>query len=167
MNWWFTNHAVLLDTAGRLLFEEAPPGTTNEWDEFLQLLVRSRPKCPVNGMLLILPVDTLITDSADKIEQKATRIAERLDHIQRALRVRFPVYIIITKCDLMNGFREFFDDLTDPQLQHQILGWSNPNPLDTAFRPSEVDRHLNTVRDRLLRRCQQLLLDPDQYQRSK
>jgi len=22
MNWWFTNHAVLLDTAGRLMFED-------------------------------------------------------------------------------------------------------------------------------------------------
>jgi len=28
MNWWFTNNAVLLDTAGRLMFEEVKPGET-------------------------------------------------------------------------------------------------------------------------------------------
>jgi type VI protein secretion system component VasK len=160
MNWWFTNHAILLDTAGRMLFEEAPPGTTSEWDEFLQLLVKTRSECPVNGMLLVLPADSLITDSADEIEQKATRIAQQLDHIQRALCVRFPVFIVITKCDLINGFREFFDGLTDPQLQHQMLGWSNPQPLDEPFRPVDVDRYLQSIRQRLVSRCQSLLVDP-------
>jgi type VI protein secretion system component VasK len=37
MNWWFTNSAIILDTAGRLLFEEVIPGTTSEWKEFLAL----------------------------------------------------------------------------------------------------------------------------------
>jgi type VI protein secretion system component VasK len=32
MNWWFTNQAVLLDTAGRLMFEEVAPGGTSEWN---------------------------------------------------------------------------------------------------------------------------------------
>src|SRR5438477_158638 len=47
MNWWFTNHAVILDTAGRLLFEEVEPGTTGEWQEFLKLLKKNRPNCPI------------------------------------------------------------------------------------------------------------------------
>jgi type VI protein secretion system component VasK len=122
MNWWFTNQAIILDTAGRLMFEEVPPGSTNEWQEFLKLLKQNRPNCPINGLLLVIPVDTLIKDSADSIEKKAGKIAQQFDQIQRTLGVRFPVFTIITKCDLLNGFREFFDDLNDPQLQHQIMG---------------------------------------------
>jgi hypothetical protein len=160
MNWWFTNHAIILDTAGRLMFDEVAPGSTNEWTEFMKQLVKARPNCPVNGMLLVIPVDSLITDSADKIEKKATRIAQQLDQIQRQLGVRFPVFVVVTKCDLINGFREFFDNLTDPQLQHQMLGWSNPAPLDQPFNPEQVDQHLLSVRGRLLRRRQALLLDP-------
>ncbi|HEY8750583.1 MAG TPA: type VI secretion protein IcmF/TssM N-terminal domain-containing protein [Tepidisphaeraceae bacterium] len=160
MNWWFTNHAIILDTAGRMMFDEVVPGSTNEWTEFMKLLARARPNCPVNGMLLVIPVDSLITDSADKIEKKASRIAQQLDQIQRQLGVRFPVFVVVTKCDLINGFREFFDNLTDPQLQHQMLGWSNPAPLDQAFNPEQVDQHLLAVRGRLLRRRQALLLDP-------
>jgi len=160
MNWWFTNHAVILDTAGRLMFEQVKPGTTNEWDEFLKLLRSSRPNCPVNGMLLVIPADSLIKDTADSLESKGGQIAKQFDHIQRVLGVRFPVFVVITKCDLINGFREFFDNLNDPQLQHQVLGWSNPAPLDETFNPADVEKHIEEVRGRLLRRRLGLLLDP-------
>jgi hypothetical protein len=160
MNWWFTNQAIILDTAGRLMFEEIQPGSTNEWQEFLKLLKGNRPNCPINGMLLVIPVDTLVKDSADQIEKKATKIAQQFEQIQRTLGVRFPVSVIITKCDLLNGFREFFDDLNDPQLQHQIMGWSNPAPLDERFDPAAVTTHLETVKQRLTERRQHLILDP-------
>lgn len=160
MHWWFTNHAVILDTAGKLMFEEAPPGQTTVWKDFLRQLRAGRPNCPVNGMLLVIPADTLIVDSEEQIRKKAGRIAEQLDGIQRALGVRFPVFVVITKCDKINGFREFFDGVRDPQLQHQILGWSNPSELDAAFNPELVDQHLATVQRRLRRRRLGLLIDP-------
>jgi len=160
MNWWFTNHAVLLDTAGRLMFEELKPGETSEWKEFLTLLKKNRPNCPVNGLLLVIPSDSLIKDSADDIQRKAGKIAQQLDVIQRVLDVRFPVFVIVTKCDKVNGFREFFDNVTDPQLQHQMMGWSNPAPLDQPFRPDLVDQHLNQVVQRLRKRRSGLLKDP-------
>ena len=160
MNWWFTNHAIILDTAGRLMFEEVAPGTTNEWGEFLSLLRQNRPNCPINGMVLVIPADTLIKDGTEAIERKAGKIAQQLDLIQRTLEVRFPVFVLISKCDLVSGFREFFETLDDPQLQGQILGWSNPASLDQPFNPEVVDRHLETVRQRLAARRYGLLLDP-------
>src|SRR5882672_11254898 len=160
MNWWFTNYAVLLDTAGRLMFEEVKAGETNEWKEFLTLLKKNRPNCPVNGLMLVIPSDSLIKDSADDIQRKAGKIAQQLDVIQRVLDVRFPVFVIVTKCDKINGFREFFDNVTDPQLQHQMMGWSNPAPLDQPFRPDLVDQHLNQVVRRLRKRRSGLLKDP-------
>lgn len=160
MDWWFTNSAVILDTAGRLLFEEATGGATNEWKEFLKLLAKFRPNCPINGLMLVIPADSLIRDSADQVTQKAGRIARQLDLIQRTLGVRFPVFVLITKADLINGFREFFDQLNDPQLQHQMLGWSNPYALDEPFFPEDIEDHLATVRTRLVRKRTALLLDP-------
>jgi len=160
MNWWFTNHAVLLDTAGRLMFEEVKPGETSEWKEFLTLLKKNRPTCPINGLFLVIPSDSLIKDSADSIQKKAGKIAQQLDVIQRVLDVRFPVFIAVTKCDKINGFREFFDTLTDPQLQHQMMGWSNPDPLDEPFKPEMVEKHLEQVAARLRRRRLGLLRDP-------
>lgn len=160
MNWWFTNDAIILDTAGRMMFEEVEAGASSEWREFLKLLRANRPSCPINGMLLCIPTDSLIKDTADQLERKGAKIAQQLDQIQRALGVRFPVFVMVTKCDLINGFREFFEDIKDPVLQHQIMGWSNPAALDEAFNPELVSDHLQTVVQRLIRRRLGLLLDP-------
>jgi len=160
MNWWFTNHAIVLDTAGRLMFDEVEHGAPSEWGEFLTLLSSHRGNCPVNGMLLVIPADSLIVDTADDIQRKGQKIAQQLDHIQRTLGVRFPVFVVVTKCDLINGFREFFDTIDDPELQHQILGWSNPAPLDEQFNPELVDQHLRSVLERLERRRLGLMVDP-------
>ena len=157
MNWWFTDHAVILDTAGRLMFEEVETGGSKEWREFLNLMKKYRPRCPINGVLLVIPADSLIRDTADQIEQKASKIARQFDVIQRTLDVRFPVFVVVTKSDLINGFRDFFDNLQDPQLQHQILGWSNPAPLDEPYNPDFVDQHLKAIQGRLFRRRLALL----------
>lgn len=160
MNWWFTNYAVILDTAGRLIFEEVEPGVTSEWKEFLGLLNKHRRNCPINGLLLAIPVDSLIRNTQEEMERKAGKIARQLDLIQRELGVRFPVFVLVTKCDLINGFRSFFDNLDDPKVQQQMLGWSNPAPLDAPFRPELVEDHLRTVAQRIRRRRLGLLIDP-------
>lgn len=160
MNWWFTNHAVILDTAGRLMFEEVNTGKTSEWREFLKMLRQIRPTCPINGLLLVIPADSLITDNAEDLERKGGKIAEQLDFIQKSLGVRFPVFVVITKCDLINGFREYFENLTDPQLQHQMVGWSNPADIDEPFTPDRVEEYLKTIAERLRKRRGGLLLDP-------
>jgi hypothetical protein len=160
MHWWFTNYAVVLDTAGRMFMEDAALQGGSEWREFLKLLKQSRPNAPVNGMLLVIGIDSLIKDTSEQIESKAGHIAKQLDTIQRTLDVRFPVYVVITKCDLITGFKEFFDKIDDPQLQHQILGWSNPAPLDEPFRAETVDEHVKTIKSRLLKRRATLLMDP-------
>jgi len=53
------------------------------------------------AVFIVLSVESLIKDSADKIAQKASRMAQQLDLIQRALDVRFPVYLLVSKFDLL------------------------------------------------------------------
>jgi hypothetical protein len=155
MNWWFTNHAVIIDTAGRLIMEDPA-----EWKDFLLRLKKARPRCPINGMILAIDVRRLIADDSAKIERDAGQIARQLEVIQRTLDVRFPVYVIVTMCDLLPGFREFFSDVNNPQLQQQMLGWSNPAELDTPFDPEEIEQHFEMVRSRLMDRRDRLILDP-------
>ena len=106
MHWWFTNQAVILDTAGKMLFSGIKPGESSLWQDFLKHLKKSRPHCPINGLVLVLPVNSLIKDSANKIGEKAAVIAKQIDLIQRTLDVRFPVFLLVTKCDLLTGFRK-------------------------------------------------------------
>ena len=160
MNWWFTNDAIILDLAGRLVFSEVEAGGGNEWTTFLQLLKTQRQNCPINGMVLVIPADSLIKDSAEVIHRKAFKISQQLNVVQRALDIRFPVFVMVTKSDLITGFREFFDPLHSPETQQQILGWSNPNSIDEPFKPDLTDQYLETVQGRLLQRRLFSLRDP-------
>lgn len=160
MDWFFTNDAVVLDTAGRLAFEEVDAAKTTEWKEFLRLLRVARPRCPINGMLLFIPADSLKNDTADELDQKGSKIARQLDFMQQTLGVRFPLFVIVSKADLLVGFSEFFEGIADPREQFQIFGWSNPSSLDTAFQPREIQGVLGEIRERIIRRRSLLLKEP-------
>ena len=144
MDWWFTNEAVIIDTAGRMMFEEVDAGS--EWISILKYLKKFRPHEPINGVFLVISAESLIRDSADEIKEKASKISQRLHEIQNNLDLRFPVYVLITKSDLICGFREFFEDVNDPRIQNQIFGWSNDSKnLDEPFDPEKVGQNLETV----------------------
>lgn len=160
MNWWFTNEAVVLDTAGRMFMEEGGDGNNTEWKEFLKMLRQGRVNCPINGLLLVIPAESLIEHDAKKIEEYASTIRRQLDSVQRTLEVRFPVTVLITKCDRIVGFKEFFDSIPDTQMQQQMLGWSNPASLDEPFDPAQLDAHMKGVREKLLKRRAGLLQNP-------
>ena len=160
MNWWFTNLGIVLDTAGRVFEEKVEAGKTNEWQEFLKMLKRVRKNTPINGFLLAIPADSLIRDEISDIEKKASHVAEQITLVQNVLGVRFPVFILITKSDFIPGFREFVENITEPNLQQQMLGWSNPNGLDEPFEPEHVDKYLDDVLTKLKKRRLTYLLDP-------
>ena len=122
MNWWFTNQGIILDTAGRVFEEKIETGKTNEWQEFLKMLKRVRKNTPINGFLLAIPADSLIRDNVSEIEKKASHVAEQITLVQNVLGVRFPVFILITKADFIPGFREFVENMTEPNLQQQMFG---------------------------------------------
>jgi type VI secretion system protein ImpL len=55
-----------------------------------------------------------------------------VDELMRVLGAKFPVYIMITKCDLIQGAVKFCDNLDDRVLQ-QAMGRLN-HPLSTDMK---------------------------------
>lgn len=154
MDWWFTNDAIILDTAGALLLEDSNKA---QFEEFLKLLQDHRPDYPITGLVLTIPADSLLLDAERSIEEKAGRIVEQLAVLQESLDLRYPVYVMVTKCDLVTGFREFFDAPGNEGFEPQMLGWSNPEPLDQPFDPAFAPRILEPLAERLQRFRDQLL----------
>jgi hypothetical protein len=72
-------------------------------------------------------------------------MAQELVFIKRNLNVRFPVYVMVTKCDLLEGFQGFLDNFTDPISQRQMFGWSNPDPLDKMEDWDAIQRGLQEL----------------------
>jgi type VI secretion system protein ImpL len=111
-DWWFTDKAVLLDTAGRYTTQDSNARADSAgWISFLQLLRKFRSRQPINGVIVALSATDLLSADEKERERHVTAIRARLDEIGRTLRIDVPVYVLITKCDLVGGFTEFFDDL--------------------------------------------------------
>lgn len=158
LDWWFTDEAVILDTAGRLTFQDRETTDEAEWQEFLQLVKRYRPKCPVNGVIVTIPCTSLLQDDPEVREQKAQVLRKALVEIERNLEVQFPVYVLVTKADRIGGFAEFFAPLRAME-QTQLLGWSRPRSMfGKPFSGDEVRAAFRGIVHRM-RRFRILLLD--------
>src|SRR5262249_34930452 len=61
-DWWFTDEAVLLDTAGRYTTQDSDRAVDSQaWSGFLDLLKKHRPRRPINGVLLTISASDLVT----------------------------------------------------------------------------------------------------------
>ncbi|MFC3550059.1 type VI secretion system membrane subunit TssM [Lysobacter cavernae] len=125
-DWWFTEEAVFLDTAGRYTTQDSDRQVdAGAWLDFLKLLRRYRRRRPLNGVLVTMSMsDLLLLDAAER-DLHVQAIRRRLDEIGEQLKMSVPVYLVFTKCDLIGGFSEFFDDL-DPEQRRQVWGVSFP-----------------------------------------
>jgi type VI secretion system protein ImpL len=121
-DWWFTEDAVLIDTAGRYTTQDSDAkGDRQSWLAFLDILKQNRAKQPINGVLVAISLHDVLTLSADELAQHARAIRARLLELHDRLKIEFPVYALFTKADLVAGFMEFFGHLNEPGRQ-QVWG---------------------------------------------
>ncbi len=107
-DWWFTNEGVLLDTAGRYVTQAEDQ---EEWLAFLDLLRKYRGNNPINGVIAAISIADVMQGGDEEVETHAKQMRARIDELIKRLGVVFPVYVMFTKCDLVQGFVEFFDEL--------------------------------------------------------
>jgi type VI secretion system protein ImpL len=121
-DWWFTEQAVLIDTAGRYVTQDSrEPVDRAGWLAFLDLLRRTRPRQPLNGLLVAFPVSDLAGTPARERQAHAAAIRSRVAELQERFGMPLPIYVLLTKADLIAGFSEFFDNL-DREARAQVWG---------------------------------------------
>jgi len=150
-DWWLTNEAVLLDTAGRYATEDEDH---EEWCTFLDTLKRTRPKKPVNGLIVAVSVSDLASGDEEETAELGQKMRERVDEVLSHLQMVLPVYLLFTKCDLLPGFVEIYGDLRKNE-RGQLWGFTLP--LDETRERGEAflerfDELLSIVEERALRR---------------
>jgi type VI secretion system protein ImpL len=129
-DWWFTDDAVLIDTAGRYTTQDSDAVVDRAgWQTFLDLLKRTRPRQPLNGVIVAIALTDIAHASPEARMAHAAAIRRRLKELRERLGIRLPVYALFTKADLLAGFTEFFDDL-NREKRAQV--WGTTFPLTTA-----------------------------------
>lgn len=130
-DWWFTNNAVLIDTAGRYTTQDSSESEDNAgWLGFLRILKKHRNRQPINGAMVAISLSDLSLQDEATQKSHAAAIRRRLHELREKLGVRFPVYVLFTKSDLIAGFSEFFDNLGKEE-REQVWGFTLPLPKKT------------------------------------
>ena len=121
VQWWFTSHAVILEASGRLAGKEDDVEPRGDWAGALDVLRKSRPGTPVNGLVITVSMEDLIRHDSARLDEQARVLRQRLDASVEHLEAHCPVYLVITKSDLIHGFEEFFRDL-EGSARDQVFG---------------------------------------------
>lgn len=126
-DWWFTNEAVLIDTAGRYTTQDSHKVVDSKaWEGFLHLLKKNRRRRPINGAIVSISIHDLLLQTEEERIQHAKTIRTRIDELMDKLEIRFPIYLMFTKVDLVSGFTEYFEDLAKED-REQVWGVSLPD----------------------------------------
>ena len=158
-DWWFAEEAVFLDTAGRYTTQDSDASSDAVgWSEFLALLRKYRARRPVNGVILTINAQDLLLGGPSARGAHVDAARRRLEELNRELRIQLPVYVMVTKCDLVDGFAEYFDDLRT-EGRAQVWGvtfpyeqsLSNQGP---AVFPGEFDALMARLNERVLERIE-------------
>ena len=148
-DWWFTSDAVLVDTAGRYTTQESDSEVdAKAWDNFLSLLRKSRPRRPINGVLLTVNIQDLLQQNSTERREHAQKLRERLHELQTKLGVKAPIYVLITKSDLVAGFSETFDSLGKEQ-RDQVWGFTFDAAAEAAKAMTTFNANYTALEERL------------------
>jgi len=123
-DWWFFDQAILLDTAGRYSMPSDCGRDQEEWQKFLSLLVHYRRREPIHGLIITVAADKLLNGSPEEWEADGKQLRRRMDELMRVSGTRFPVYGLVTKCDLVQGMTPFTARLPEKSLD-QPMGLCN------------------------------------------
>ena|GEM_PF-3435118 len=121
--WWLLEETLVLDIPGSYAFHRNP-GDRAEWRQFLSLLNRHRKDMPINGAVLTISADLLLNSGDDELREHAVTLRERMDDMVQRLGINFPVYVLVTKCDQVQGLAKFFQHFPK-QVYNQAMGVLN------------------------------------------
>ncbi|KMM87013.1 type VI secretion system protein ImpL [Pseudomonas taetrolens] len=156
-DWYFAEHGVLIDTAGRYLSQGPGNVDASGWNTLLGLLRKRRRERPLNGVLVTLPVDLLFSDAEERLSSLAEEVRLRLQEVHATLHVEVPVYLVLSKADTLPGFTEFFDSLTREESE-QVLGASfgkEQNGSDVSLVRAEFEALLSRLNSQVITRMHQ------------
>ena len=126
-DWWFTDEAVLIDTAGRYTTQDSHQtrgqGRVGELprpaEEGRGRAGRSTACCSPSACR------TCCSRAPSSAARTRPRSARACRSSTPSSATRLPVYVLVTKCDLLAGFNEYFADLGKEE-RAQVWGFTLP-----------------------------------------
>jgi type VI secretion system protein ImpL len=192
LDWWITDDALLIDTPGQFVSaapartadQEASPGAqsarlpvghlpagTDErlWRHLLDWLGAHRSRQALNGVVVVIDMARLLEQGDEYRDHLALCLRTRLSELTQGLGIRLPVYVVLSKMDLLAGFTELFSRL--PQARKAgLLGFTFSLDAVTRFDAwldeleEQLDRFVRVMSEQT---CDAILAAPERAARER
>ncbi|MBP0714310.1 type VI secretion system membrane subunit TssM [Burkholderia sola] len=96
---------------------------TRLWDSLIGWLGRNRSRRPLNGVVLMVDVVTLLNQQPSDRKALAILLRTRLIELSQQLGTRPPLYVVLSKFDLMDGFEAMFARM-QRSMREDIFGFT-------------------------------------------
>ncbi len=147
LEWWLYDKAIVIDTAGRYAVPDVDKRDRKEWSTLLQMLTRHKQKEPLNGLVLVVTADRLLNDTAEQLIEEGLQVRTGINDLMEQLEIRMPVYLMVTKCDLIDQFSNWCQYLPEESLD-QVMGYLCEEE-ETGGIDGAIDLAFDKVLDRL------------------
>lgn len=116
---WLSDQAVIIEPHGNLIEQPdnhpIPLLYQRLWKGLLEWAVNARARQPFNGIIVTIDLKQLTTFTKDEAENYSTLLHKRLMDIQQTTHTMLPVYVVLTKFDLLYGFEAVYGTLDKAQ----------------------------------------------------
>ena len=147
VDWRVTSDAVFVDTAGRYQTEGLD---ADEWSSMLETLKKYRGNRPVDGFILVVDAERVLKADDREIEEMAKVQRSRLDEAMQRLKVKFPVYLVFSHADAIEGFRDSF---SASKQEDKTLVWGATIPIEKSDNAQALfDNEYAILHDSLMKR---------------
>jgi len=147
--WYPYNQAVIFDMPGNYVLQADPIGRS-EWLQLLTLFEKFRGREPLNGIVITIPADRLLNEDPRDLLEYGRQHRVRIDEVMQFFKINLPVYLLISKCDLIEGFQQWCSILPESSLS-QAAGYSrNTDDEISVFIPKAVNYIVENIKDLLL-----------------
>jgi type VI secretion system protein ImpL len=147
IDWRVASEAVFIDSAGRYQTEGFD---ADEWSSLLETLKKYRSNRPLDGFILVVDADRILKADEREIEELAKVQRARLDEVMQRLKVRFPVYLVFSHADAIEGFRDSF---SASKAEDKTLVWGATIPIEKSENAqAQFDNEYAILHDSLMKR---------------
>ncbi len=127
-NWWATREAVFVDTPGHYFtLSDKAKINTHLWDTLLNLIKTSRTRIQLKGVVIAFNLPQVMNSTSDVKQKMIADLKKRSSELFNYFGKNLNIHLIITKCDLLPGFTEFFSESSIDEMA-QAWGFTIPPP---------------------------------------
>ena len=163
-NLYISKNGALIDTEGVHFAQEVlfNPSSTDElpeddveknkdfllkkniWKEFLNFLNKNIFHSKLGGAILIVDTQQFLENSKEYSNDLIRYLVKRVNDCENSLKIKFPIYVVFSKLDLVEGMGDYFklfkDDVANKAFGLSLSNTFNKDDLDNDFK--ELSRSL-------------------------